>query len=364
MPESDNQSDPLGREARVPPDSPPPEDADEDDDDEGASIESEPKIVTFKASYDVRGARLDSYVTARFPRLSRTQVQRMIRSGHVTLNARQAKPSYEISGGEEITVEVPPPPVHELVPEYMPLDVLYEDEKMIAVNKPAGIVVHPARGHWGGTLINAILYHCHRLSDIAPGRPGIVHRLDRDTTGVILFMKEDWSHRHVAHQFEYRRTQKEYLAIVEGEMRYDEDVISRPLGRHPTETRKIAVRIEGGRDSVTEYKVLERFRGYTFVSCLPKTGRTHQIRVHLASIGHPCAADELYSKAGPVYLSELRGERGHASDEEPVLARQALHAHRLNIEYPGRHERIEFEAPLPPDMANLLGLLRTWRAIR
>jgi 23S rRNA pseudouridine1911/1915/1917 synthase len=317
--------------------------------------------VVFHAKQDAAGARLDVYVTARFSRLSRTHVQRLIRDGKVLLNGRPAKPSYEINGDEEISVEVPPPPAHELVAEYLPLDILYEDEKMIVINKPSGIVVHPARGHWGGTLINAVLYHCHNLSNIAPGRPGIVHRLDRETTGVILFMKEDWSHRHVAHQFEFRRAHKEYLAIVEGEMEYDADIISRPIGRHPTESKKMAVRIEGGREATTEYQVMERFRGYTYVLCKPKTGRTHQIRVHLAAVGHPVAADNLYSKRGPVYLSDLMGEAEHASDETPVIARQALHAYRLNIEYPGKGERIEFTAPLPEDMTRFLEILRKYR---
>ncbi len=337
-------------------------DVDEPSPDDAPPELSVDEPFVFKAKQDAAGARLDLYVTARFPRLSRTQVQRMIRGGAVLINGSRAKPSYEISGTESISVIVPPPPVRDLLPEYMPLDILYEDEVMIAINKPSGIVVHPARGHWGGTLINAILYHCHRLSDIAPGRPGIVHRLDRETTGVILFMKEDWSHRHVARQFEYRRTQKEYLAVVEGEVPYDSDLISRPLGRHPTQREKMSVRIEGGREAQTSYEVIERFRGYTFLRAMPRTGRTHQIRVHLAAIGHPCAADNLYSKNGPIYLSELQGQTSHPNDEEPVIARQALHAHRLNIEYPGKKERIEFVAPLADDIERLLATLRKYRA--
>ena len=241
------------------------------DPDESVLDDSPPDIlsdepVIFNAKPDSAGTRLDLYITARLPRLSRTQVQRMIKEGAVLLNGSRTKPSYEISGNEIISVVAPPPPVRELLPEYMPLDVLYEDEVMIAINKPTDIVVHPARGHWGGTLINAILYHCHRLSDIAPGRPGIVHRLDRQTTGVILFMKEDWSHRHVARQFEYRRTKKEYLAVVEGEVPYDSDLISRPLAATPPSARKWPYRIEGGREAQTSYEVIERFRGYTFLA--------------------------------------------------------------------------------------------------
>lgn len=319
--------------------------------------------VIFAAGKEASGKRLDQYLTMRLPRVSRSQVQRLIRSGDILVNSRKTKPSYELTPGEEVSVTMPPPPVRELAAEYLPLEILYEDEKMLVVNKPPGIVVHPARGHWSGTLINAVLYHCHNLSNIAPGRPGIVHRLDRDTTGVILFMKEDWSHRHVARQFEYRRTQKEYLAIVEGELEYDNDLVSRPIGRHPSDTRKMAVRIEGGRDAQTGYSVLERFRGYTFVSLAPRTGRTHQIRVHMASIGHAVAADEFYAKGGPVYLSDLMGKQQREVDEEPILARQALHAHRLNIEYPGKKERIEFVAPLPDDMTRFLEELRKHRRL-
>ena len=336
------------------------EDVEEGDEDEEGLAAAEP--FTFRAKQDAAGTRIDLYVTARFPKLSRTQVQRLVKDGQVLVNGARVKPHYEISGTEEISVVLPPPTVRRLAPEYLPLDIIYEDDVMIAVNKPAGIVVHPARGHWGGTLINAVLYHCDKLSHIAPGRPGIVHRLDRDTTGVILFMKDDWAHRHVARQFEFRRAKKEYRAIVEGELEYDSDVISRPLGRHPTHGEKMAVRVDGGRDAQTEYQVLERFRGYTYLRAMPRTGRTHQIRVHLAAIGHPCAADELYSKHGPVFMSDLQGRPEHPSDEEPIIARQALHAYKLDIEYPGKKERIEFVAPLPGDMERLLDALRKFRA--
>jgi 23S rRNA pseudouridine1911/1915/1917 synthase len=338
-----------------------PDDAETIDEDEDLSGASPDEPVTFRGKQDAAGTRIDVYVVARFAKFSRTQVQRLVRDGDVLVNGRKVKPSYEISGSEVISVRVPAPPVREILPEYMPLDVLYEDDKMIAVNKPAGIVVHPARGHWGGTLINGIMYHCDKLSDLAPGRPGVVHRLDRDTTGVILFMKEDWSHRHVARQFELRRVHKEYLAVVEGELQYDSDLISRPLGRHPTHREKMAVRMEGGRDAQTEYRVIDRFRGYTYLRALPKTGRTHQIRVHLAAIGHPCVADALYSKYGPLYLSQLKGLSERPTDEPPLIARQALHAHKLDIEYPGTRERKVFTAPLPDDMSRLLDALQQYR---
>ena len=334
-----------------------------EEDEAAASDDEHAPPRTFTVKGEAVGARLDVHLAARFARLSRSAVQKLIKSGAVLVNGAPAKPSHTLAAGEEVSIEVPPVPVRKLVPEYAPLDILYEDELMLAVNKPAGIVVHPARGHWGGTLINAVLYHCHRLSSITPGRPGIVHRLDRDTTGVILFMKEDWAHRHVARQFEYRRTEKEYLAVVEGEMQYDSGQVSFPLGRHRTDTQKMAIRMADGREAQTAYKVLERFRGYTFVSAMPKTGRTHQIRVHLAALGHPVAADELYSKKGPVYLCDLEGgAQAHPVDQEPIMARQALHAWRLNVEYPGKRERIEFKAPLPRDMEGFIEALRRTRA--
>ena len=328
------------------------------------STPGEGATMSFTIKLESAGERIDVHIASRHGRLSRSQVQRLIRRGAVLVNGSEVKPSYSLTPGDAVQVEFPPPVVRELKAEYLPLDIIYEDENMLVVNKPSGIVVHPARGHWSGTLINAVLYYCHKLSDIAPGRPGIVHRLDRETTGVILFMKEDWSHRHVARQFEYRRTKKEYLAIVEGEMKYGSGQVSFPLGRHPTDTQKRAVRMADGREAQTEYEVLERFRGYTYVAARPRTGRTHQIRVHLLASGHPVAADKLYSKTGAVYLSDLKGGgQEHASDEEPLLARQALHAHRLDIEYPGKKERITFEAPLPADMKNFLEALRRLRPL-
>ncbi len=317
---------------------------------------------SFTASHVSAGERLDLHIAKSHRRFSRSGIQRLIRGGSVLVNGQRVKPSYTLTAGDRVEVTFPQPPVRRLAAEYLPIDIIYEDEKMLVVNKPAGIVIHPARGHWGGTLINAVLYHCHKLSNIAPGRPGIVHRLDRDTTGVILFMKDDFAHRHVARQFEQRRAVKEYLAIVEGEMKYSSGLLSYPLGRHPTDTQKMAVRMEKGRDAQTRYEVLERFRGYTLVVARPRTGRTHQIRVHLAAAGHPIAADALYSKDTAVYLSDLEGSTGeHAIDEDPLLRRQALHAHTLGIEYPGKKERITFTAPLPGDMQGLLDTLRRLR---
>lgn len=332
-------------------------------DEESPAAEVEPKTIELTIGQELAGTRLDVYVSDRFARISRSAVQRLIKTSSILVNGSKSKPSHALAKGDRVFVELSPPPPYELTPEYMPLDILYEDEIMLVVNKPAGIVVHPSRGHGSGTLINAVLYHCRHLSHLAPGRPGVVHRLDRNTTGVILFMKDDWAHRHVARQFEYRRTRKEYWAIVEGEMEYESGSVSFPIGRHRTNSQKMAVRMEDGREAQTSYKVLERFRGYTFISAMPRTGRTHQIRVHLEALGHPVAADEFYSKSGLVYLSELKGRHSHPSDEAPLMARQALHAHRLNIEYPGKGERIEFIAPLPEDMETFLAALRKYRAL-
>jgi 23S rRNA pseudouridine1911/1915/1917 synthase len=242
-------------------------------------------------------------------------------------------------------------------PEEIPLDILYEDEHIIAVNKPAGMVVHPARGHWSGTLASALSFHFRQLSSLGgPTRPGIVHWLDRDTSGVIVVAKTDPMHFALAAQFENRTTEKEYFAITAGVPDRDRDRVEQPIGIHPQQREKMAIR-QGhstSRDATTFYEVVERFAGFAAVRVLPKTGRTHQIRVHLAHIGCPVLCDKLYGGRSQVTARELVRGGG----ENVVLARQALHAQRIKLAHPATGESIEFVAPLPADMAKVLHMLR------
>ncbi|MBI2201388.1 MAG: RluA family pseudouridine synthase, partial [Armatimonadetes bacterium] len=236
----------------------------------------------------------------------------------------------------------------------IPLSVIFEDEWLLVVDKPAGMVVHPARGNWSGTLVNALLHRgTHLAATSSPARPGIVHRLDQFTSGVIVCAKSDEAYARLGPQFEYRRVQKEYLAITEGQPELDEDEIDLPLGVDPANREKVAVRLIGGRRSITRYHVIERLGGHAFVRVEPKTGRTHQIRVHLLSIRCPVLCDRLYSSRSKLLPADL-GLPG----DEPLLARQALHAHRLSLEHPRTGERMTFEAQMPGDMARTLEALR------
>jgi 23S rRNA pseudouridine1911/1915/1917 synthase len=304
------------------------------------------------------GKRLDAYLAARFPDYSRTFIQRLIEAGGIELNGARVKRSYRVQQGDEIDARVPTLKTEVAEPEDIPLDILYEDAHILVVNKPADMVVHPSRGHARGTLVNALAHHCRNLSSVGgPLRPGIVHRLDKDTTGVILVVKNDRVHQEIARQFEYRETRKEYVAITEGQFELDGDLIDLPLGKHRTHKEMIAVRPDSGRPSQTVYEVVERLGPASIVRCFPKTGRTHQIRVHLAATGHPILADALYGRSDAVYASDLTGQPASAT-EEPLIARQALHARRLTIHHPVLCKPVMFEAPLPPDMRRLVAFLR------
>jgi 23S rRNA pseudouridine1911/1915/1917 synthase len=248
---------------------------------------------------------------------------------------------------------------HEEVPaEDIPLDIIYEDRWLVVVNKPPDLVVHPSKGHQTGTLVNALVHHFDELSQVyGPLRPGVVHRLDRDTSGVMLVIKDDAVHESIARQFEQRTVSKQYVAVVEGRVELDADLIDAPIGRHRGNREKMAIQPTSGKPAQTVYEVIERLGRYTVVRCMPKTGRTHQIRVHLLYLGHPIVADSLYSGRSALYLSDLtRGE--HAPDEEPLIHRQALHARRITIRHPMRDEEMTFEAPLPGDMTRLIEALR------
>jgi len=309
------------------------------------------------------GRRLDKYLHGRYPRISRTVLQRYIKQGLVTVNGLPTKASYEPAVGDMVGITLPPPPPSEVVPEDIPLDILYEDEWLLAINKPAGMVCHPAWAEQTGTVANAVAFHAERLSRGSdPYRPGIMHRLDKNTTGVMLIAKCDEAHWRIALQFERRTVRKEYFAVCEGEISLDADVINKPLAPHPSTTQRMILpsanppRQAMFKEAVTEYRVHKRYRGYTAVELFPKTGRTHQLRVHMSSIGHPMVGDKLY---GGRAISE--GELAGSGATESIIEHQALHARRIRLMHPILEKPLEVEASLPPTIHSLCELLERYR---
>jgi len=297
------------------------------------------------------GERLDKYVAQAVPDLSRSRAQRLIEDGLIAVNGEVVKPSYRVEVGDLVMVHIPPPEPVEVRPEPIPLDIVYEDDNIIVVNKPAGMVVHPAYGHSTGTLVNAVLAHCPELAKTEDElRPGIVHRLDKDTSGLIIVAKNDRARRHLQRQFKARVVRKVYLALLEGWLEPARGVIEAPIGRDKNRRKRMAV-VKEGREARTEYQVVEYFGHeasrvsppYTLVEAEPKTGRTHQVRVHFASIGHPVAGDSVYG----FRRQRLRG-----------LRRQFLHARTLGFRLPGSDEYIELTAGLPDDLRVVLEELR------
>jgi 23S rRNA pseudouridine1911/1915/1917 synthase len=325
------------------------------------------KTVELTAKNKVEGMRLDQYLVGMFPDHSRSVVRRVIDAGGVLVNGRPAKASYKVRYGDNVKVCLPAP-THDLpVPEDIPLSILYEDEFLAVVNKPYDMVVHPAKGHWSGTLVNALQFHFGELSQAGGDyRPGIVHRLDRDTSGAILIAKEEQTHRDLSAQFESRKVFKEYRAITQGVLDRDSDYIEARIGHHPTDRVKMAVldaEEEEGKDACSYYEVIERFKGYTFCRIFPRTGRTHQIRIHLAHVGCPVLADKVYSGRDAFRLSDLVPGLD-ADADELLLPRQALHAARLRFMHPRLRKIIEIEAPLPPEFQRTLAALREHRPPR
>ena len=324
------------------------------------------RAVELTARCRLDGTRLDQFLVAAVADLSRSAVRRVIDEGGVTVNGKPAKASYKVRDGDQIRV-VPPPPAHPLpAPEDIPLEVLYEDDWLAVVNKPPDMVVHPAKGHWSGTLVNALRFHFGQLSE-ANGdyRAGIVHRLDRDTSGVILIAKEERTHRDLSALFEQRKIFKEYVALTAGVLDRDSDYIEGRIAHHPHDRVKMTVsddEDDDGKEAVSYYEVIERFRGYSFCRIQPRTGRTHQIRVHLASIGCPVLADKIYSGRDRLHLSDLAAEMNGERDEL-LLGRQALHAYRLRLRHPRRGTILELEAPLPPEIQKALAALRQHRSL-
>jgi 23S rRNA pseudouridine1911/1915/1917 synthase len=309
------------------------------------------------------GARLDAFLAVQFPSYSRVLLRKVINAAGARVEGKRVKAAHRLRAGEHVSIVLP-----ELVregpqPEDIPLDILFEDDAIAVVNKPAGMVVHPARGHWSGTLAAALQFHFNRLSTAGgPQRPGIVHRLDRDTSGVMVVAKHDLAHIDLADQFEHRRVEKEYFAVCAGVPSRDRDLVDLPVGAHPHQREKMAIRRDHAtsRHASTFYEVIERFDGYSTVRVLPKTGRTHQIRLHLANVGCPVLCDRLYGGRAQITRGEISR---NAADTEVVLARQALHARRLKFAHPISGEVLEFEAPLPTDIEAVVAALRAYRRL-
>ncbi len=290
-------------------------------------------MIPLDLTADREGERLDAFLARSVPDLTRSAAQRLLERGAVTLRGRAAKKNDKTRLGDSLTVCLPEPQPVDLVPQNIPLDVIYEDDDVIVVNKPVGLVVHPAPGHPDGTLVNALLYHCGTSLSGINGelRPGIVHRIDRDTSGLIVAAKNDRAHLALAAQLQDHSLARVYEAVAVGGFREDCGTVDAPLGRHPVDRKKMAVDRKNGREAVTHWSVLARYPGYTHVECRLETGRTHQIRVHLASIGHPLLGDTVYGSKKPW----------------PGLAGQCLHARRLRFIHPSTGEPLELECPLP-----------------
>jgi 23S rRNA pseudouridine1911/1915/1917 synthase len=311
--------------------------------------------------------RLDHFLARELPAHSRAFIQRLIEDGHVTVSpsAREIKPSLRVSAGARIRVDIPPPRKLDLTPQDIPIRILHEDAHIAVIDKPALLAVHPAPDQSSHTLVNALLFRLRELSSIGGvERPGIVHRLDKETSGVLLVAKNDRAHQSLSWQFKERTVRKAYLAIVRGEIDEWEGHVERPIGKSYTHAKKQMVRSDGsGREAVTDYRVLEKYRGYAILEVYPKTGRTHQIRVHLASLRIPVACDKLYGREKRIFASDLRGE-ARAPGEGPIIERQALHAARITFLHPATREEMTFSAPLHPDMDALLRALETHRDLR
>lgn len=289
------------------------------------------------------GERLDIFLAGENPELSRSHIQKLIAGGQVTVNGNLARASYRVKAGDEVMVNIHPPRELQVLPEDIPLDIYYEDEDVVVINKPRGMVVHPAEGNYSGTLVNALLYHCRDLSGVnGILRPGIVHRLDKETSGLIMAAKNDFAHLKLARQLKDRRVTRRYIALAHGNFKEDRSTIDAPIGRHPRERQRMAVVARGGRRAVTHYTVRERFGQYTLLELKLETGRTHQIRVHMAYLGHPLVGDLKYGPARPHF-----GLQG-----------QFLHAAVLGFVHPKKREYLEFTSPLPVELQEVLHKLR------
>lgn len=337
------------------------------------------RLVRFEVLPEHEGLRVDAFLTVHLNGYSRMFLRGVVQEGgaRVTgekkfgglMEAEVVRPSFRVRAGQIVEFDLPPIPDAGPQPEAIALDVLYEDEHLIAINKPSGMVVHPAKGHWSGTLTSALAFRFKELSDVGGvTRPGIVHRLDRDTSGVICIAKTNALHLKLAALFESRDIRKEYVAICVGSINMDRDRIYAPIGQHPYQRDKMAIRVdhETSKEAETFFEVEERFTGYTLVRVFPKTGRTHQIRVHMGHIGHPVLCDRLYAGHARVTRGQLLRKQALglplvAEDEQLVLERQALHAARIAFKHPLTGQELDLQAPLASDISLALNTLREQR---
>lgn len=313
-------------------------------DDEDFEAQERDNVMEWTIAPPEAGERIDKYVTESAGEdVSRSQVQLWIKEGHITVNGRPVKPNYKLAAEDVVELTVPEPAEADIAGEPIPLDIVYEDADVIVVNKPRGMVVHPAPGHYTGTLVNALLYHCTDLSGInGTMRPGIVHRIDKDTSGLLMAAKNDKAHTALAAQLKAHSVTRKYIAVVHGNVAHDQGTIDAPIGRDPSDRKKYVVTDKNSKHAVTHFIVLERLANYTLLQLKLETGRTHQIRVHMKYIGHPLVGDPVYGR----------------SKGNPIEG-QALHAQTLEFVHPRSGTYMEFEADLPDDMIHLLDVLRT-----
>jgi 23S rRNA pseudouridine1911/1915/1917 synthase len=310
------------------------------------------EIRVFHIDSHEAGSRLDAYLAAQIEHWSRARLQRLIEAEDVLVNGKPSKPSYKLRENDELEVELTAPPTASFTPEPIPIEVVYEDETLVVVNKPAGIVVHPAAGIHSGTLANALAFHFQQLPDSGAGlRPGIVHRLDRDTSGLLVVAKTDAALEHLSDQFRDRTVFKSYVALVHGRMNVESGKIDQPLARDPANRTRMAV-VRGGRSALSLFRVRQRFERFTLLDVELKTGRTHQIRVHLAWLKHPVVGDETYGGGRDNTIQDAR-LRAHVRN----LGRHFLHAEKLAFTHPQTGKRVEFNSPLPPELAELLTVI-------
>ena len=300
--------------------------------------------ISFPVDNEFKDIRIDRFLAEMMKEQSRSYIQKLIKEGLVTVNNHSIKANYKVQSEDLIQITVPEPEEPDILPENIPLDILYEDQDILIINKPKGMVVHPSAGHYSHTVVNAVMYHCKdNLSGInGVMRPGIVHRIDMDTTGAIVICKNDTAHQNLAEQLKEHSITRRYRAIVYGNFKEDTGTITGDIGRHPTDRKKMAIVQKNGKPAVTHYQVLERFGSYTYIECRLETGRTHQIRVHMASKGHPLLGDSVYGPARCPF--DLQG--------------QCLHAMTLGFQHPATGKYVEFEAPLPEYFTHLLQNLR------